>query len=325
MSKQPLIIKSLKIELGKFLPNMKSLISIVIPVYKNTDIFCHNLEINKQFFLDSEIIIMNDYPLENITEVVHKIIPTAKIYNNQKNLGFASNVNAGVKKSHGQYVFLLNSDVILKDQSFEKALDLFEKDDKLFAVSFAQFESNGQLVGGNTARFENGLLHHFRKQRQKIEANFWAEGGSMIFKKDIFVKLGLFDELYSPFYWEDIDLSYRAWKTGYHVLFNPQVKVEHHHETTIGKFFKKQNVLKIVYRNQFIFHWKNITDKDKINSHIKSLPKMFFSALIKKDWALIKGLFMAIKLLPKILDKRKLLKSTFIKNDNQVLSLFNND
>ncbi|PJE58197.1 MAG: glycosyltransferase family 2 protein, partial [Candidatus Portnoybacteria bacterium CG10_big_fil_rev_8_21_14_0_10_36_7] len=45
-----------------------------------------------------------------------------------------------------------------------------------------------------------------------------------------------FDELYSPFYWEDIDLSYRAWKTGYTVLFDPQVLVEHHHETTIRTF-----------------------------------------------------------------------------------------
>jgi len=304
---------------------MKLSISIVIPVYKNTDIFCRNLEIDKQFLTDLEIIIMNDYPLENITEVVHKIIPTAKVYNNQQNLGFGSNVNKGVKKTHGQYVFLLNSDVVLKDRSFEKALHLFEKDDKLFAVSFGQFEIDEQLVGGNTARFENGLLHHSRKQRQKIEPNFWAEGGSMIFKKDIFIKLGMFDELYSPFYWEDIDLSYRAWKTGYHILFDPQIKVEHHHETTIAKFFQKQNISKIVYRNQFIFHWKNITDKDKITSHIKSLPKMFFYALIKKDWPLIRGLFMAIKLLPKILNKRKLLKSTFINNDNQVLSLFKND
>jgi len=303
---------------------MKPSISIVIPVYKNSNIFCHNLEINKRFFTGLEIIIMNDYPSDNITEAVHKILPVANVYNNKRNLGFGSTVNEGVKKTHGQYVLLLNSDVVLKDQSFKKALDLFNKDDKLFAVSFAQFELNGQLVGGNTARFKNGLLNHYRKQKQKIEPNFWAEGGSMIFKKDIFVKLGMFDDLYSPFYWEDIDLSYRAWKTGYRVLFNPQIKVEHHHETTIAKFFQKQEILKIAYRNQFIFHWKNITDKNKITSHLKSLPKIFFSALIKKDWALIKGLFLAIKLLPKILNKRKSLKPTFIKSDDQVLDLFKN-
>lgn len=304
---------------------MEKQVSIVIPVYKNTAIFCRNLEKNKNFFEGYELIIMNDYPDEDITSVVHRIIPTARIYNNKKNLGFGSNVNEGVKKTHGQYVFLLNSDVVLKDQSFADSLALFEKDNSLFAVSFAQYENNGQLVGGNTANFKNGLLSHSRKQRKKIEQNFWAEGGSMIFKKDIFMKLGMFDNLYSPFYWEDIDLSYRAWKIGYHILFDPQTKVEHHHETTIAKYFQKQNVLKIVYRNQFIFHWKNITDKDKINSHLRSLPKTFFSALFRGDLALIKGMFMAVAKLPEILRKRRLLKKTFIKSDEQILSLFKND
>lgn len=304
---------------------MKPSISVVIPVYKNTDIFCHNLEINKQFFTGLEVIIMNDYPQENITQAVKKVIPEAKVFNNKKNLGFGVIVNEGVKKTQGKYVLLINSDVLLQDQSFLKSLDLFRADKKLFAISFAQFEADGKLIGGNTAKFNSGLLEHRRQIREKIESNFWAEGGAMIFRKDIFINIGMFDSLYSPFYWEDIDLSYRAWKTGYQVLFDPEIKVEHHHETTIGKFFQKQDILKIAYRNQFIFHWKNITDKNKINAHIKSLPKMFFSALIKKNWALIKGLLMAIGKLPIIIKKRNLLKSTFIKSDDQVLSLFKND
>ena len=58
----------------------------------------------------------------------------------------------------------------------------------------------------------------------------------------MWLKLGGMDTLYSPFYWEDIDLSYRAWKSGYQILYDPNIIVEHHHESTIAKYFDKKKV-----------------------------------------------------------------------------------
>ncbi len=295
---------------------MKKLpISIIIPVYKNYQMFYQYLEINKRYFDGCEVIIMNDYPFENITQQVKKIYNKAKVFNNKKNLGFAGNVNKGVKKASRTYVFLMNSDVVLKDNSFRKSLEYFKKDKDLFAIGFAQLEKDGRVVGSNLGYFKNGFINHsFReiKDNKFVSYNFWAEGGASIFRRNLFIKLGMLDELFNPFYWEDIDLSYRAWKAGYKILFLKSVLVEHHHESTIGKYFQQQKILRTAFRNQLFFIWKNLNNKNLIINHLLNLPKYIFKP----------GFFDALIKLPIILKKRKQVLKFFIKDDQKVLSIF---
>ncbi|EKE14461.1 MAG: glycosyl transferase family protein [uncultured bacterium] len=291
-------------------------ISIIIPVYKNYEMFYKYLEINKKYFEGCEVIIMNDYPQENITKQVKKIYSNAIVVDNNKNLGFSSNVNRGVLKSTRDYIFLMNSDVVLIDNSFSHALDHFKKDQNLFAVGFAQIEKDGKTVGSNRAYFQNGLINHSHQpvtNHQQLISNFWAEGGSSIFNKKLFIDLGLCDEFYNPFYWEDIDLSYRAWKAGYKIFYDPNIKVEHHHESTIGKYFNESKILKTAFRNQLIFHWKNLTDKDLILKHLFNIPKFIF----------VPGFFDALVKLPKVLKSRKKTVKLFKKTDKEILDLFN--
>lgn len=295
---------------------MKHPVSIIVPVYKNYDMFYRYLAINRKYFTGCEVIVMNDYPARNITGSVKKIYPEAIIVNNKRNFGFASNVNRGILKAKRNYVFLMNSDVILNDDSFLNALDYFKKDQKLFAVGFAQIEKDGKIVGSNRCYFENGLINHSHLSSSifNLSSNFWAEGGSSIFRKKLLIDLGLIDELYNPFYWEDIDLSYRAWKAGYKILYDPNIKVEHHHESTIGRYFDKSKILKIAFRNQIIFQWKNLTDRDLIRKHLLNIPKFIF----------ISGFFDALIRLPKILQARKKAIKLFKKTDKEILNLFKN-
>ncbi|MCS6956667.1 MAG: glycosyltransferase family 2 protein [Patescibacteria group bacterium] len=290
-------------------------ISIIIPVYKNYEMFYKYLEINKKYFDGCEVIVMNDYPFENISNQVKKIYSLAVVVNNKKNLGFAGNVNKGVKLAKKNYVFLMNSDVLLKNDSFKKSLFHFKKNKNLFAVGFAQEEKDKRIVGSNLGYFKNGFINHSSKPitNQLPTINFWAEGGASIFKRKIFIELGLLDDLFNPFYWEDIDLSYRAWKAGYKIIFDPTIVVEHHHESTIGKYFQQKKILKTAFRNQLFFHWKNITDKDILTNHLINLPKYFFTP----------GFFDALIKLPQILKARKKTIKLFKKSDKEILNLFN--
>ena len=304
------------------------MISVIIPVYKNYEMFFRNLKNNKKYFADCEVVVMNDFPQEKIANKVKQIIPEAITIDNEINLGFGSNVNTGVKKASGEFILLLNSDVILKDDSFKKSLEEFKKDRNIFATSFAQYESDGKLVGANRGYFKDGLIYHDRQlisdNRQPI-TNFWAEGGSSILRKDLFLKLHGFDPLYDPFYWEDIDLSYRAWKSGYKIYYFPQVKVQHFHESTIGKFFQKSSILKTAYRNQFIFNWKNLTDRDLFFKHLLFLPILLIRSMLTGNLILLQGFFLGIVLLPKIIESRKKAVKSFIKTDEEILSIFNRE
>lgn len=286
------------------------MISVIIPSYKNMGMLIKNLKHNLPYLSDCEVIVVNDDPGNSISNDLKDF--KVKLIENSENLGFGGAVNTGVKYANGKYIMLLNSDVILESDSFKKSLNHF-KQDKVFAVSFAQIEKNEQVVGKNSIYWNHGLLHHKRASDMKPGITAWAEGGSSIIDRDKFLKLNGFDEIYFPFYWEDVDLSYRAWKQGYKVIFDPTTKLTHHHESTIGKYFSKNYVADIAFRNQLIFIWKNITDKDLILKHLVKLPSYFFT----------KAFWKAMFLLPQTINRKKILKNLFIISDDEILKKFN--
>ncbi len=274
------------------------MISVIIPVYKNIDLFLKNLRDNLNFLEDCQVIVVNDDPsksLEKDFTQFKKII----LLENKKNLGFGQSVNLGVKKATGRFLFLLNSDVILEDKSYLNALNYFN-DKKVFAISFAQKEKDGSVVGKNKIYWQRGLYHHQKAEDLKFGNNGWAEGGASIIDKDKFLKLGGFDPIYSPFYWEDIDLSNRARKAGWRILFDPKILVTHHHESTIGKYYDKKQIKIIAYRNQLIFTWKNLSTAKLILEHLFFLPILIINHLIRGDYLLLVAFIKALAKLPQI-------------------------
>lgn len=290
-------------------------ISVVIPTYKNKDVFLKNLRHNLHFFQDCEVIVVNDDPAESLKEDFLPF-PRVKLVENKQNLGFSQTVNKGMHEAKNAYVLLLNSDVLLHDSSYERTLKHFQNNET-FAVSFAQKEKDGSIVGKNRIYWKNGFFNHSRADDLQFGYNAWAEGGSCLIDRKKFLELDGFDQLYAPFYWEDIDLSYRAWKTGYVVLFDPSVLVEHHHETTIGKYYQSNRIKKIATRNQFLFIWKNITQTKLLFEHLLLLPKHILYYLLTGNFAFISGFFQAIAKLPV-----KKIKSTEKRNDYEILSIF---
>jgi GT2 family glycosyltransferase len=218
---------------------------------------------------------------------------------------------------------LLNSDVVLKNESFKLGLNHFKKNNKLFAVSFAQKERNGSIVGKNKIFWANGFIQHSAVANQTQGINAWAEGGACMIDKQKFNYLGGFDEIYSPFYWEDIDLSYRAWKSGYEILFDSEILVEHFHESTIGAYFPSKQIKTIAYRNQIIFIWKNITDSGLFWKSLIFIKVNILLGLFKGDTLLLKGYFAALFRLPKIIKTRAKQKKLFILSDRDIIKKLN--
>ena len=250
-------------------------LSVIIPFYKDLSGILTSLRHNKKFLTGNEIIIINDSPEIN-TDSVKELMPNIIILTNSRNMGFGQTVNNGVAKSTAEYVMLLNSDVLLNDRTYENTLTLFSKDQQLFATSFAQKEKNGNIVGANEGYFTNGMFNHRSKLSHKICETLWPEGGSCVIRKQIYVHLHGFDKDYAPFYWEDVDLGYRAKQAGYHCIYNPEIIVEHHHETTIGTYFTRAEIDMIATRNQFLFIWKNIRGWQLLQ-HIIWLPAILWS------------------------------------------------
>jgi len=299
------------------------MISVVIPHYKGKEKLYKNLATNLPFLKNCEVIIVNDYPEVPLTEEMKNLHPSVVVIENKKNLGFAGAVSVGISQAKHPYIFLLNNDVVLKDDSYLSALTHFKEDEKLFAVSFKQIEKNGGHVGRNKIYWLKGFFRHDKGDPGTHGINGWAEGGSMIFEKKKYDILHGFDTLYSPFYWEDIDLSYRAWKAGYSIHFDSNVLVEHHHESTIATYFQKSKIDTIAYRNQLITIWKNISDIPYLFEHVIFLIKNLIVYPFKGHIAFVKGFWMAFLLLPQIMRKRNEQSELWGKTDREIFSQFN--
>ena len=294
-------------------------ISVIIQTYKNKSQLLQNLRQNIRFLSECEIIIVNDNPKESLKDDLKAFKNFILIQNNQ-NLGFARSVNRGVRKATKKYVLLLNDDVLLFDESYKKAIGLFEKNPLLFAVSFAQKERDNTIVGKNVLYWKRGLIFHAKAKNLKFGQNAWAEGGSCLIDKNKFLLLGGFDPIYAPFYWEDIDLSYQAWKQGYKILFDPTILVQHYHESTIGKNYSQKFIKITAYRNQLIFIWKNITDPLLLFQHFLFIPYNCIYYLLKGEKEFILGFIDALKNINTVYVKRR--RNNLKISDRKILSQF---
>lgn len=302
-------------------------ISVVIPYYNNQDLLYSNLPSVIQALVNStypyEIILVDDCSTKgDITQAIdQKYKEKFVILKNSKNLGFSKTANFGIKNAKYDFVLLLNTDIKLFKDSLREILKSFE-DEKLFGIGLHQLiitkdkKYDGCLGGG---KFTFGMIRHFPlKLPDKPSNTFYVSGGAGIFDCQKLLKLGGFDEIFSPFYFEDVDLSFRALKMGWKVLCDPSRVVEHRHETTITKSRKKLYIKTVAQRNWIIFNWKNL-DVLNLASHIFWLPANILRELFIGNFYFILGLFWATIYIPKIIMIRK--KQKFIKKDKELLNL----
>ncbi len=304
-------------------------LSVVIPNFNGKNL----LEKNLPKVLDAlenfregkvEIIVVDDGSEDGSASYISslkKTVANLVFVDNKTNLGFSSAVNNGVAKSKGDILILLNTDV-LPEKDFLKPLLEHFSDDKVFAVGCMDKSREGDKIvlrGRGLGQWKRGFLVHRRGEVDKTDT-LWVSGGSGAFRKSIWDKLGGLNQLYNPFYWEDIDLSYRALKSGYRVMFEPLSIVLHEHDKgAIKSKYSPKQVKRIAYRNQFIFAWENATDYSLQFSHFFWLPYHFIKSIYSRDFEFIAGFFSALILLPKVIKSSLKAQKYFVKTDKEVI------
>jgi GT2 family glycosyltransferase len=308
-------------------------ISIIIPNYNGEKLLAENIPkvidaVSEYKNGTIEIIIPDDGSKDTSIEIVQNLSKrytgkiTIKLVQNRKNRGFSSNVNTGVAVATGEILVLLNTDVI-PHKGFLEPLLVHFTDKKVFGVGCVdESVENGSIIlrGRGVGAWKRGFLIHRAGSVEKTNT-LWVSGGSSAFRKSLWDKLGGLNEFYNPFYWEDIDLSYRAQKAGYKVILEPKSRVVHEHEKgsilTSQRSFK---VRKIAYRNQFFFVWLNITDPMFLLSHIFWIPFYFLRTLLRGDGAFIFGFFAALSKFPPIIFQRNRIQKFFVVSDKEVIA-----
>ncbi len=204
--------------------------------------------------VDYEIIVANNGQKNNLEA---SLLSEIKCVNTGKNIGFGAGCNAGAKIARGDILCFLNPDTEMILNNISGLLNQFNKDDKLAIIGprlVVEMSDSGVSTqwwcAGKEVTILSTILNNLGYKRDKkiwesqvpIECA-WVSGAAMFVKRDIFQKLGGFDENFFM-YFEDIDLCKRARLAGYKVLYFPDFQIKHFG----GKSFLDKKTQKRYYR-----------------------------------------------------------------------------
>ncbi len=221
----------------------------------------------------NEIIVVDNGSSDGSAEFVRRHFPNVKLVELERNLGFGGGSNAGLRAAANDIVVLLNSDMRVEPDFLAPLLAGFS-DERVFAVScqilFTDPAKRREETGLTQGWWEEGGLrvrHRIDGEIRSLYPCFYGGGGSCAFDRRKFLELGGFDPLFEPFYLEDTDLGYRAWKRGWKVLYQPRSVVYHEHRGTIGKRFAEARIQAALKKNFILFAWKNIHEWRRLGPH----------------------------------------------------------
>ncbi len=264
--------------------------TVVIPTWNALDLLERNLPFVVAALAahpGNEIIVVDNASVDGTAQFLRSSFPTVKVITLPKNLGFGGGSNAGMRVAANDVVVLLNNDMCVEPGFLRPLLEGFS-DEKVFSVScqifFADPAKRREETGLSHGWWEHGALrvrHCVDDGVRCLYPCFYGGGGSTAYDRRKFLELGGFDPLLAPFYLEDTDLGYMAWKRGWKVMYEPRSVVYHEHRGTIGKRFSEKEIRDVLATNFILWAWKNIHEWRRLSSHF------FYTC----SGAIISGLF----------------------------------
>ena len=217
-------------------------VSVIIPVFNQFQ-FTHACLASLQAAEERsrfEVIVVDDCSTDETAELVPRMSGVVYL-RNETNSGFIVSCNRGAEQGRGKHLFFLNNDTIVKPDWLTALLDTFAEEPRAGIVGSKLVYPDGRLqeAGGIIWRDASGWNYGKFDDPEKPEYNYLREvdycsAAALMIPKSLFQKLGGFDPKYAPAYYEDTDLSFKARKDGYKVLYQPMSEVIHYEGVTGG-------------------------------------------------------------------------------------------
>ncbi len=265
-------------------------VSIVLPCLDDRELLAANLppllsEVDARA-LGDEVLVVDDTGADVLSEWLAQEFPGCRVLARDRNGGFAKALFDGVTAARHELVFSMNPDVRVRP-GFLDPLVACISDPDVFAVSPRVLLHGGEKIESITAlAVSEGLVdirqpgleegHACDVGRPRPIA--FAVGGTCLLRRSDFLAGGGMDPLYEPFYLEDLDLCFAAWRAGRKVLHQPASVVEHHHRGTIGKLVETSYVRAVIEKNRLLFQWKFLDDPKLIEEHVAALHRRVVDA-----------------------------------------------
>jgi len=256
--KEKLLWRSAGLTLKKWLSGLVKImdLSIIVNHYKTPEILKLCLgylikNVNDQE-LKSEIIVADSKTDQEVQQTIEELYPTVTFIPAKENIGFGRSVNIALKKAKGNYILIINADILVdKKENLIKMIEHLERHPEIGLMGPQLLNINGSHQN-SCFRFYTPLIILLRRSflgrfsfgkkrldqfilKEKILENKenpipvdWLMGSALLTKREALNKIGLLDERFFM-YFEDVDWCRRFWKAGYRVIYFPKAKMYHYH------------------------------------------------------------------------------------------------
>lgn len=251
-----------------------------------------------------EVILVDNNSQDHSPKLAKKILSQKPsnllftIHRLPSNLGFASSVNQGIKKSKYDWIVVLNNDLIMEENWFQIISQKIKTNQNPKIVTFF-----GTILNSDGTKFESqGFEYNYSGKCQNISNGqkfvpstiyhlpstiyIWgAPAALIVYNKNIIKRVGFFDEDFFA-YEEDVDLSFRLAQLGYQTIYVPTALSYHLGGGTSSKMGNLR--YRLVFRNWFYLIIKNYS--------LKKFCQNFFPIIIERLRLLFEFVIQTIKI-----------------------------
>lgn len=230
-------------------------LSIIIINYNTPEMTARSLRALQaaSAHIGHEVILIDNNSEKKLDAEAIRELRAAHYIENAENLGFAAAVNQGLELARGEYIFLLNSDVIVDSDTVQKALRYLDShpqtglaglrliypDGKTQAScgrfptlirEIWRFSMIAKILPVGTLIYPQALNRRFFLSDQPVD---WVSGGALFIRRSLLDQIGILDPGYF-FGLEDWDICFRAQQAGWKVSYLSTVPAVHYHGLSAG-------------------------------------------------------------------------------------------
>lgn len=312
----------------------KPLVSIILVTYKSGTYLKKCLDsIFKISYPNFEVVILDnnssDKSIDLLKKYKEKNGNKINLILSSQNLGYAKGNNLAIKKSRGKLIFIVNPDTIVSKGFLEPLVN------EINSVDVAVVQPLVYLFDKQTINLSGKVTHYLgfdwlkdfnRTQAPKRQLITSFSGSGVLIKKNHFIQMGGFDELFFMYY-EDTDLSWKFNLINKKIVFTPKSILFHDY-----KYVPKENYqplkrkLFYIERNRLITLYKNLS----VKSLLLIIPPMIFMELgmisfaFYEGWGLtkLKTYISIIQNIKRINKNRAFIQSVRTVNDKKIFNHF---
>jgi O-antigen biosynthesis protein len=231
------------------LPETPPLVSIIIPSRDQSALLekCIDSILHKSNYTNFEITILENNSAEERTHDLYRRLrknPRIQIVDSAGEFNFSRLINLGASRARGSIFLLLNNDVEIMNADCLRELVSQVSRPEIGIVGARLWYPNGTLQHGGVILGVGGVASHIDGigrhdpgyfARQHLAQDFCAvTAACLMVRREIFEKLGGFDESRLPVTFNDVDFCLRARALGWRIVYTPYAELIHHESISRG-------------------------------------------------------------------------------------------